>query len=66
MSEASSQQKSGDSSPRVEHASSASGSPTELDVTKLMAVNHEPKDSYFPYNEEKTLQHVCYLILSTP
>lgn len=31
-----------------------SNSSSELDVT----IDHEPKDGYFPYNEEKTLQHV--------
>lgn len=31
-----------------------SNNSSELDVT----IDHEPKDGYFPYNEEKTLQHV--------
>lgn len=36
------------------HTTSASNSLSDLDVT----VDLEPKDGYFPYNEEKTLQHV--------
>lgn len=33
-----------------------SNSSSELDVT----IDHEAKDGYFPYNEEKTLQHVRF------
>lgn len=36
------------------HPTSASTSLSDLDVN----VDLEPKDGYFPYNEEKTLQHV--------